>query len=326
MLETWLARREYGALVLTDYGRAQMMETDRAVSEILAREMNNPSPRPSLEQLIAESRASVPMSDAGLLAYFVAMKILTGFLGLEWMEKYVMGKTAPTDFLKNDASTVERVGMHKIRVIHLAEMLYNLRIVQGFRKIVEMIKGGDIEAAFAELEVSRLVLLSGRPFRFVEPTGTRGENYDLEILFGKEKACADTKCKLETTEADDATIYGALHDARDQLPKNEPGIFFVKLPQTWNPGGMNLHTDAMERAANKFWRNTGRIVSVKFYFSLALEIPEGTAPVLIIKEFINPNRRFDRDINWNMFDEITLPGSIEAKPIKNWADLIKMCM
>lgn len=66
-----------------------------------------------------------------------------------------------------------------------------------------MIRKGDVEAGFAELEVGRLLCINNRSFRFIEPKGVKGDDYDLEIEFENVTACAETKCKLETTTAKD---------------------------------------------------------------------------------------------------------------------------
>jgi hypothetical protein len=76
-------------------------------------------------------------------------------------------------------------------------------------------------------------------------------------------ACADTKCKFESTEVRAESIRDSLEHARSQLPKDRPGIIFVKMPGHW----LDAPTSVISfvREAESFLRNTGRVVSVKFY-------------------------------------------------------------
>jgi hypothetical protein len=313
------ARRFAGgnALEITGRGLEFIRRNDDCLRYIL-RAMGRPTTRESVRQIIDGARVALPGGDVFSISYIVAGQIVKAFFGLEWLEKHILDVSAPTDFFKNDWADDTRRNMHVIRVIHLAEMLVNLKQVPGFHKIKAMMEQGDIEASYAEMEVGKLVAWSKHPFRFCDPTGQRGTSYDLEILFpGNRKACAETKCKLEDTPRGEATLLNSLMDNRNQLPANEPGIFFVKLPQSWNQNGDDdTHIQAMERVATQFMRGTGRVVSVKFYFSLALDFAGDTASIILFKDFTNRNHRFDRSIDW-AFPVIEQPES--------WVDIIRMC-
>jgi hypothetical protein len=198
-------------------------------------------------------------------------------------------------------------------------MLLNLRSVSGFPKVLAMIKAGDIEAGFAELEVGKLLAINSRKFEFNLPTFIKGEDFDLEIRFGNMTACADTKCKLEDTKRSVGTLIESLRKAQGQLPADRPGIVFVKLPQTWNPDGLDgSHSDAIQEVCEKFFRGTGRIVSVVFYFSLTLDFGSESAGYLMSTERINPNHRFDQNVDWRVLSDV-------REPPPHWLDLVRIC-
>jgi hypothetical protein len=84
--------------------------------------------------------------------------------------------------------------------------------------------------------------------------------------------------------------------------------------ETQRPGGeLRRPAELVERDAE-----TGRIVSVIFYFSLKLEFGRETVGLLMVKEIKNPHHRFDKDIDWNlMSDQPDLPP--------HWLDLVRLC-
>jgi hypothetical protein len=279
----------------------------------------------ALATLISDLRIAQPNYTHHDRCYMTGLMLLRNFVGPEWMEKHVTGKTAPTVFFKNDWATEERRNTHKVRVIHLAEFLINLQFVPNFRELLIRLKGGSIEPTFAELEVGKLLLLNRVPFRFVKTTGKKGADYDLELNLNGIIVCADTKCKLETTSRGIDTVLASLKTARGQLPDDKPGMVFVKVPQSWNPDGTDDgHRKDMKEIANAFfvgrgaYKGTKHVVAVNFYFSLALEFPAGTIPVLLCQDFVNENHRHSKDVNWNIL----------GHPNKNygaWIDIIKMC-
>jgi hypothetical protein len=48
--------------------------------------------------------------------------------------------------------------------------------------------------------------------------------------------CAETKAKSETTAPRPKSILRSIHHAREQLPDNEPGVIFIKVPETMGIG------------------------------------------------------------------------------------------
>lgn len=250
-------------------------------------------------------------------AYHVACRILIAYLGTQWVDRNVMSLEAPTDFFQNDCATVDRQHIHTVRVVELAEMLLNLQAVRGFDTVLKKLHDDSVEAGFAELETGRLLAASRVPFRFIEATGVKGADYDLEIIYAGEVVCADTKCKMETTERGISTLVNSLRVARSQVPKDRPGVIFVKTPQTWNPDGRDdsLLKD-FERASAAL--GSERIVAVYFYNSLTLNFGPHSVGAVIVKSFLNPRHKFRKDVAW---DKI-LEGVTE--PMPSWLNITEI--
>lgn len=304
-----------------------MRDADGYLRDIV-REMADPKTTASLEAIIVEARTMSiegQRMDQLWLAYTVAGKVLRDILGLEWLERHVLGKEAPTDFFRNDWATDARRTVHMLRVIHLAEMLLNLRQAPGSVHVMKRLQeGGDIESTFAELEVGKLLFIYRVPFRFVVPKEIKGSDYDIELKVGEYLVCADVKHRLETTPEGEDTLLKLLSRAANrQLPADKPGAFFVSLPQSWNQDGQqDRHLQTFESIAHRLWGITRRVVSVVFYFSLALDFEGDTAPIILISEFTSTTHRFDKNSDWSI---IKNRGDIVKAIPDSWLDLIRMC-
>ena len=103
----------------------------------------------------------------------------------------------------------------RIKGLDFAETLFNLQHVEGFDDRVDQMRAGQVEATFAEFDFARFLFLHDIAFRFVTPTGVKGEDYDFGIEYadGRE-ACADAKCRLEGTEMRADTVKNSLNKAR----------------------------------------------------------------------------------------------------------------
>jgi hypothetical protein len=135
-----------------------------------------------LQLLAREAKATVPRGTSALdLSYHVAGVVLRMFFGLPWLEKYITGPNA-LNFLVTDDPAQERWVIGITRIIHLAEMIFNLQRIAGFDEVLDKIAGGAIESAFAELEAGRLLYQYGIGFRFVKPQQKENENYGGQIL------------------------------------------------------------------------------------------------------------------------------------------------
>jgi hypothetical protein len=203
---------------------------------------------------------------------------------------------------------------HTQRVLQLADTLFNLQGVRGLDERLDMLFSGQIEATMAELDFGMFLRMQGTDFRYVPASGVRGQDHDVELLYADGlAACADSKCKLDGSSFSKDGLLSTLKKARQQLPADQPGVAFVKLPQEWvdrETGNLGLGDDVGD-LLEEFFRTTGRIVLVAFYSRMTTELAEGTAINHVYRQFENRHPRFKRAGSWGLFDaETQVPGWI----------------
>lgn len=203
----------------------------------------------------------------------LATLILGKFFGTEWFERHFC--VSKNWFLRVDISRWSEDGWNEmyralIRINNLAEMLINLQDFSGFDGCLQLLADGNIEAAFAELEVGKILSAYNVPFRFNRRTGKPKLDYDVGLSFRNGvPGCADTKCLLESTAMSDMAILERLKKARSQLPDNMPGAVFIKLPEEWT-----LSKDFIE--------NLRRAVG---YFFYGYKKYPGTKTVVVVETY-----------------------------------------
>jgi hypothetical protein len=167
----------------------------------------------------------------------LAITVIRHFFGKQWCEDHIIQDAAhsrPAGFLRLDFALGFEGERKTTRILDFAETLFNLQHIEGFDDRVDQMRAGQVEATFAEFDFACFLYLHDIPFKFVTPTGAKGKDYDFGIEYpdGRE-ACADAKCRLEGTEVRADTIDNSFRKARtNNLPPDQPGIIFVKVPQT----------------------------------------------------------------------------------------------
>jgi len=133
------------------------------------------------------------------------------------------------------------------------------------------------------------------------------------FLFRKKRewtVCADAKCKVDLDMPDSKSITNTLGRSRSQLPKNSPGVFFVKLPQQWMEQEGWQRT-SVQGALDFFAKGTGRVSSVVFYLEpiklLSFVAEEGRHYLAqqghYFYEVANPRRRYGTELDWKLFEK-----------------------
>jgi hypothetical protein len=236
-----------------------------------------------------------------LRGYWLARILLTEVFGETWVRDFVCPSQFKTFLLNNAASDFE-VTVHLIRVVHLAEMLWNSQSIPGYGPCIKQLRTpGQIESTYAELDIARLMIATGIKFVFNERRQQKGRDFDLLITFPTGlKVCGETKCKVESTTASEQTIISSLEDARNRnLPSDQPGIIFAKVPADWirDDAGAEL----LNNAANRFLTTAPNIVSVKFFTSTVMSDGVKTREALSWYELPNADNRFDPHGDWRLF-------------------------
>ncbi len=174
--------------------------------------------------------------DPFLRSFWLGVSVLRYFLGPEWVENYVgLGQDAPT-FLRLIATDKDRVQsqISTFKIVDLAEILLNLQTIPELKICLDRIRRGAIEPTYAELDLGRMLYVSGINFRYVKPQQTKGQDYDIEIVLADGcVVCADAKCKIEATSFSAKTVLNSLQEARKQFPKERPSVVFMKVPPQW---------------------------------------------------------------------------------------------
>jgi len=241
-------------------------------------------------------------------SFFLATSILKHFFGANWVERYLEGP----GYLNIDETNQTTMDLKGLRIIDLAEVVYNLQHVENFDSCISRMREGDIEGTAAELDLGRMLYLNKVSFRYVVPTGIKGQDYDAEILFPDGVvACADAKCALETADLAAKAIFNKLEKARKQLARDQPGIIFAKMPAHWmgHPDFISTTVDQ----AKELFRQSERVVSIKFY--VAPTTLEGGKVTMkyAYKELTNPKTRFpSRD--WTLFRSLERPAAGVGMP------------
>jgi quinol monooxygenase YgiN len=253
-----------------------------------------PSKIEQFRQHAREVREALPDESWANHVYTLAVRILNSTFGSGWVDRHVLASDHQSPFFRNFEAATGDEALHRARVVDLAETIINLQKVPGLINVLLEIMRGHIEDRFAELEVGKMLVLAGSQVEFVKPGGPRGSSYDLEIATPAGKVCADVKCKVESNlTPSGSAILNTLKAARSQLPDDQMGAFFLKLPQSWAPDGdIKPLIPILEQAALDFLRGTKRVVAVIMYFNIVLPLNGGLAVYNVYRQVLNSCHRF----------------------------------
>lgn len=252
--------------------------------------------------------------------FYLSLAIVRHFLGARWADDHIQDNGQP-GYLRLNWNDRKQIQEQSFRIVDLAEILFNLQHVYGFDDCIKRMQEGDIEGTYAELDLGRMRYLSLMTFRFVIPSGRKGDDFDIEIILANDLVVsADAKCKVETTKYSDNTVLHSLQHARGQFPKDRPSIIFVKVPPRWLLASDDVKPK-LTNIANRFLRGTGRIVSVKFYSSFIYWADGAVTHTQAFHEINNPFNRFDPSRNWDMFTE--RDGEASPNAIGEFSDVPK---
>jgi hypothetical protein len=240
----------------------------------------------------------------GDVSQIIANEIAIHFLGEHWYNRYVKHTSRHATYFRvdNTAST-EQITTGITRWLEFSETLLNLQHITGFEIVLGELFNGEIEAACAELEIARMLAMFGWKFAFVCPIGGAKQNYDLEVFYQDGyKVCAETAAKLEATAPRAKSILTSIRDSREQLPDEEPGVIFIKVPERW-VRDIEL-ANRITNVANGYLNQSEHIRSIKFYSPITIFTPERTARWHLYIEVSNPKFQ---ERNWDMFQDENVP-------------------
>lgn len=145
------------------------------------------------------------------------------------------------------------------RVRRLAERIFNLQNIENIEDIITKIKEGNLTSRFAELEIGTTFYRRDIPFKFVKPQGKKGFDFDIVINTNPPVNC-EVKHKIESTQISAKTISKSLNKAKLQLPKEEPALIGLKIPEEWTQSKETVKI--LNETFNKFFENNKNIIAI----------------------------------------------------------------
>jgi hypothetical protein len=232
--------------------------------------------------------------------YGLAIAILRYYFGNEWTDqnasaffekKVLSANRKGRIFLRTENPVAEDYFRHELRIFQLAELVFNLQNVDGIDERVTAIKKGDLEPTYGELECAAQIMKANLLFSFVKRSMGRGKDFDIVIT---PNSGTNINCEMKvTTEEKDLsknTILDKFKKARKQLPKERPGIIFLKIPESWAKQS-NAET-MLNESLSEFLRNTNRVVAIVLRWEeLTVDINKPKSAILKTLFRIEPNRR-----------------------------------
>jgi hypothetical protein len=173
-----------------------------------------------------------PEADEIVEAFTIAREIICFRLGHEWWTRNVfdeLGSNAERmRYLRPSLGGEKERLESQDRVIDLADSLFLLQDCEGFdlkirdlRKVSPTRPHVALEDAAIELQVAKTLVKSGHDVRFVAPSRTKSQDYDLQVNF-KERISLNTeiKCRREDTAANVSSLRRIMNRAARDIVLN----------------------------------------------------------------------------------------------------------
>lgn len=208
----------------------------------------------------------------------------------------------PLTYLRSGWANAVELQQHEIRVVQLAELLYNLQTVPGITHIYRRIISDPLQIEATVLELSGLSMLwrARIPFRIIHTGADQGLNYDCELtLPGGETAYCEMTCKVEGSSFDTERFRSKLNEERGQLPADRCGVIFLKIPDAWVVDLAIMRQ--LEPTITNFLAKTSRVADVVLYTDGIITAHDGSAHITAVKEFVSDRPAFQKLLGQGLF-------------------------
>ena len=188
------------------------------------------------------------------------LHVLRHFFGDQWVEQHLYGE----GFLKPPSKFVDRQKQQQVGLAgyQLAEALFNLQEVEGFAGVHTRLLAGELEPCIGELDAAGFLKRRRERIRFVIPRGSLGDDYDLVMSRDEIDICCEVKVKLEAETLTEKGAFNSLEQARRQLPKDKPGLIFLRVVGNTNRADLRSKAELIQRAVQRLFAQTQRVVRV----------------------------------------------------------------
>jgi hypothetical protein len=280
-----------------------MTDLSMSVADPSYRWMGNALTVAQLDDWVSELAKKAKPGTAAF-ANAVQVYIAVHFLGERWYYDHAYLESPPTSYLHPHFGEDGLAPVYSMRMLNLAEMLFNLQGVDGFQTCLYHMTLDQLESALSELQIGMMLYQDRIAFRYIDPQSVIGKSPDIEItLADGTMALADIKCKYESTDVSEETVTSTLKKGLKQLPKGRPGLIFVKMPQEWTfeKGETVMLPMPVVNATRGFLRNTTRVVKVVYYIFHLARHPAGILNRHAIREVNNPRNPDSSPWNAHLF-------------------------
>ena len=140
----------------------------------------------------------------------MATEYLRAVVDNEWTNQMVFGQHPTVSrsnrdgrvFMRAEPMEADERFRNQERTVRIAELLFNLQNVEGIDARLEDLRLGRVESTFAELEAGAFLRRRAVSFRYINPSGTKGADYDAEIpLHETSKVNCEMKCNSFASKA-----------------------------------------------------------------------------------------------------------------------------
>jgi hypothetical protein len=227
-----------------------------------------------------------PNKDKAFLMMFLSVECLRILLGNEWVNDTIFNRS--DNHLKKNEEGIKFFKTNNInsnskdnfqwqeRINKFTEKLLSLQKIKNFNKIIEDIKSGELESRFSELEVGSQLYRRNIDFEFVKESRIKGFDYDIKISEVKVNINCEVKLKVESTYFNSSNIKRTLKQAKTQMPNNEFGLIFLKIPESWSKEKVilvnlgNIIEKFLYRSKNIIgiiirWEERGKTINIFFW-------------------------------------------------------------
>jgi hypothetical protein len=192
--------------------------------------------------------------------FMMPLYVLGHFFGDQWVQQNLFKE----GFLKPPSKAVDRSKQLQVGMTgyQLAEALFNLQAVAGFPGIHCHLSAGELEPCIGEPEAAKFLKSRGEQIRSVTPQGSIGNDYDLEIKRDAGEICCEVKIKLEAETLTAKGSFNSLERARKQLPKDKPGLIFLRIVGNTTNTELQGKAHLVQGAVKRLFAQTERVVGV----------------------------------------------------------------
>lgn len=225
-----------------------------------------------------------------------AFAVLECYLGKAWIKRNLLTER-PDDFMvprSEDPNNRDFVRASS-RIVILAECLLSMQQTDGIVDRVDDLKKKDLEGCISELQGAMLLRAASIPFRFRREIGhkrdkIKGGDFDVVAMVNGQQVNCEMKAKCEGTRPNRLALKRRLNDAKGQLPKDEPNIVFIRIPEDWMMG------DARQEVVcgiEGHFRDSRRVTSVVIHWEEWATFGDRKLQVVKFRHFPNPQASMD---------------------------------